>query len=111
MATLLAFSAALASVYGASAASSPYASVTASQWAALNSSVDGRLATSVPIAQPCFDAYSGIVNSNTLAPNSEACSEVQSLWTVCTISAPILLPSANYTCPEYDIPGHAIRNV
>ncbi|EIM88913.1 FAD-binding domain-containing protein [Stereum hirsutum FP-91666 SS1] len=81
MATLLAFSAALASVYGVSAASSPYASVTASQWAALNSSVNGRLATSVPIAQPCFDAYSGIVNSNTLAPDSEACSEVQSLWT------------------------------
>jgi hypothetical protein len=57
-------------------------SVTSDQWEALNTSVDGRLFISVPIAQPCFDQVQGIVAGNTLAPNVAKCSQVQSVWSV-----------------------------
>lgn len=111
MAALLSLSAVLAFPFGVSAVSSPYDSVTVDQWAALNTSVNGRLFAAVPIAQPCFDSYSGIVDSDTLAPNSAACSSVESVWTVSFSSA--LISSRRLTCspPEHYIPCDAIWRI
>ncbi|THU86516.1 FAD-binding domain-containing protein [Dendrothele bispora CBS 962.96] len=60
---------------------SPFNRVTQQQWDALNASVDGRLAISVPLAQPCFDSVEGVVGSDSLVPNTVRCSAVQSVWT------------------------------
>jgi len=58
-------------------ATTPISQITPSQWAALNSSVGGRLARGAPLAEPCYSFYNGSV----VAPDVAQCAAVQNGYT------------------------------
>ncbi|KAF7972996.1 hypothetical protein HWV62_16490 [Athelia sp. TMB] len=54
----------------------PISSVTPAQWAALNTSVSGRLYLGYPWVRPCYSFYNGSAQT----PDSTACAAVQSVY-------------------------------
>jgi hypothetical protein len=51
----------------------PINCISVAQWAALNVSVDGRLAGGIPLAEPCYSVYNG----EQVVPDPTICAEVQ----------------------------------
>ena len=75
MLSALSLLAALGSIYFVHAAN-PISSITPAQWAALNTSVSGRLYLGYPWARPCYSFYNGSAQT----PDSTTCAAVQSVY-------------------------------
>ncbi len=58
---------------------------TATQWNALNASVDGRLHKGSPLALPCFSRYSDVL----VQPDAQLCAVVEANYTSPSFLAPI----------------------